>query len=58
MIALRRRGTSKTDLEECGGVFSKLYDIVFRIGHSETLYHRPGTERGLPKAKTLRQIFD
>lgn len=34
-------------------------DIVFGIGHSETLYHRPTPERErLPKAKTLRQIFD
>lgn len=58
MIALRRRETGESALRDHRGVFLELYDIVFRIGHSETLYHRPGGERDLPKAKTLRQIFD
>lgn len=57
MIALRGHGASKTDLEQCEGVFSKLYDIVFRIGHSETLYHRPGTERGSPEGKNFTTDF-
>lgn len=57
MITPPRHETSESALQDHRGVF-ELYDIVFGIGHSETLYHRPGGERDLPKAKTLRQIFD
>lgn len=56
MITLRRHKRNRPR-RAWRSVFSKLYDIVVRIGHSETLYHRPGAERGPPEGKNFTTDF-
>lgn len=51
-----RVGSSKSDA--CASFILRApRDIVFRIGHSETLYHRPGVETGPPEGKNFTADF-
>lgn len=53
----RNEGRIPPVLEEREFYSPELRDIVFRIGHSETLYHRPDVETGPPEGKNFTADF-